>query len=246
VRRAAQQYGNHAKAADTRRLLCAWASLLILGEFHDDYPAWRAGDAWEGALSRRLRALAGIWYFLYQRRPRLRRPEQLPDARELLARELEQSAETARREGRYEEAQLMQWRSAWLDTKPQLGDDMPPKQLDPDVYQHLTWADAIQRHYGTLLADKSPPFGRCSYKPEALLPFPKVYIADALRMLLDVGEGRVTSRHVSAGALSSEVLDSINEGLRRLDRFLDVTPDDIPTDPEENESYGARYRGSHG
>jgi hypothetical protein len=188
--------------------------------------------------------LAGIWYFLYQRRPRLRRPEQLPDARELLARELEQSAEAARREGRYEEAQLMEWRSAWMDTKPRLGDDMPPKRLDPDVYQHLTWADAMQRRYGTLLADKSPPFGLCSYKPVALLPFPKVYIADALNMLLDVGEERITSRHVSAGALSSEVLDTIKEGLRRLDRFLDVAPNELPTDPEENERYGVRHQES--
>jgi hypothetical protein len=190
-------------------------------------------------------ALAGTWYFLYRRRPRLRRPERLPDARELLARELERSAEAARREGRYEEAQLMEWRSAWLDTKPLLGDDMPPKQLDADVYQHLTWADAIQRRYGTLLADKSPPFGPCNYKPEADLPFPKAYIGDALRMLLDVGEGRITSRHVSAGALSSEVLDSIKEGLRRLDRFLDVAPEELPTDSDENEQYGTRYSESH-
>jgi hypothetical protein len=186
-------------------------------------------------------ALAGIWYFLYQRRPRLRRPEPLPDARELLARELEQSAESARREGRYEEAQLLEWRSAWLDSKPRLGDDMPPKQLDADVYQHLTWADAMQRRYGTLLADESPPFGPCKYKPEAILPFPKGYIADALRLLIDIGEGHVTSRHVGPGVLSAEVLDSIKEGLRRLDCFLDVPPEELPTDPDENQQYGARY-----
>jgi hypothetical protein len=167
-----------------------------------------------------------FWWFLRQRRPPTAEPQPLPDPRELLAEELKRAAETARSEGRQKEAQLLALTSAWLKTSPKLGDDSPPQTLDPNETRHLRLAGELWSKYGSM----TPPGD--TTKPQlqsaSMLPYPKEAITRALEMLIDIGEGKVSSVHVDPGEASQEVLDEMRTALDRLRHLPDIQPENPP------------------
>ena len=181
-------------------------------------------------------ALGVVWWVLYKRRPPQPQPKPLPDPRLVLSEELRQKALEARQAGDDIEAQQLQLRAAWLRTRPLMGQDTPPTKFDPLDQHHLSWVDAVQRKFGEVLADTTSPYAACRFKPAGLLPYPKDYIAIALQFVIDLGEGTIRSPHV--GALMPDVVASLKEGRKRLDDFLDIGPDELPKDPEENARFG--------
>jgi hypothetical protein len=175
-------------------------------------------------------ALTLFWWFLRQRRPAPVEPQPLPDPRELLAAELQQAAETARREGRQKEAQVLALKSAWFKTSPKLGDDSPPQTLDPNETRHLRLAGELWSEYGSM----TPPGDTTKPQPQStsMLPYPREAIIRALEMLIAIGEGKVSSVHIDPDQASQEVLNEMRNALDQLRRLPDIPPEHPPSRDE--------------
>ena len=184
-------------------------------------------------------ALAVLWLLLKRHTSKPTTPPPMTDARELLADRVATLAAEARRGQRDYEAQTYELEATWLRTRPQVGGDAPPVELDAGNERHVRFAGVIWERYKTVLAEKSGPFARCQFKPQSLLPYPKRDIAKALAMLLDVGEGRVPCRFIQVRSIPPEAIDTMKGALERLDRFVDVPPGELPADPEANATFGS-------
>ena len=169
-------------------------------------------------------------------------PPSLPDPRKLMAHQMLRMAATAEREGRYNVAQQMRLKAAWLRTYPPLGQDDPPPEFDPDQYKHLMLVEDIRRQSEAVLAGKTGSYARCTFKPAGLLPFPKAYTNQAMRLLLALGRGEQTSRHLEPDAISGDDLEAMERNAQLLQAFIDVSPDDLPTEPDENLRYGQQHQ----
>ena len=156
-------------------------------------------------------ALAIIWHWLGKKRAPPPEPKPLPDVRELLAQDLAERSETARREGRFGEAQVIALGSAWLGVHPKLGDDDPPETLDPNEGRHLRFVSTIWGKYCTARAENED-----RDNIDTWLPYPKDAVRRALQLLLDIGEGTVRSAHVSPGEATPEVLEELRVALAEL------------------------------
>jgi hypothetical protein len=156
-------------------------------------------------------ALALLWWWLRKKRPPAPEPQPLPDARLLLAEELEQRAGAARQEGRLTDAQVIALKAAWMRTHPKLGDDEPPTVLDPNEGRHLRLAGDIWRKYQGARAQAAN-----AADTDAWLPYPRDAIVTALRLLLGIGEGTVKSAHVDPRDATPEVLADMRAALEEL------------------------------
>lgn len=185
--------------------------------------------------------LALVWIHVKQSRPppAPRTEKELPDPQDLLADRLIEIAADARREGRHAAAQAAELKVLWLKTKPLLGHDDPPAELNPNEQKHLRLAGDIWERFGELLADDGLPYAGCRFRPESLLPFPKAYIAEALDMLVAVGEGRIQSVHIHSRSISPGVVEAMKQAREQLACYVDVPADELPRDPEANARYGA-------
>lgn len=185
--------------------------------------------------------LALVWVLVRQNRPQpaARGEKELPDPQDLLVGRLTELAEAAREDGRHADAQAAELKIAWLKTRPLLGHDDPPAALDANERKHLRLARDIWERCGAVLADDAQPYAGCKYRPESMLPYPKDYLAQALDLLVAVGEGRVRSIHFHADAVPADVLDSMRQARERLAAFVDVPAAELPRDPEANARYGA-------
>jgi len=183
-----------------------------------------------------------VWSLLWQKRRRMADPDRLPDPRRLLAAELQTEALQAEKQGRFEAAQIIRLRATWLGTQPPMGHDDPPEVLNPDNENHVRMADIVRGRYAARLADTENPHAGCTFKPQALLPFPKDYIDKSLRFILALGRGDLSSVVVGPGAISDDDLATVERSAQVLQTFIDVPPDELPTDPEENERYGKRLQ----
>jgi hypothetical protein len=154
--------------------------------------------------------LAIIWWWLQKKRPPNPEPKPLPDARLLLAEELEQRAEVARKEGRTEEARKTALKSAWMYTHPKLGDDDPPAELDPKEGRHLRLAGEIWSKY------REARSANDGLADGQWLPYPREAIVTALQLLLGIGEGTIKSPHVDSREATPEVLAEIRTALDEL------------------------------
>jgi hypothetical protein len=165
-----------------------------------------------------------LWWYLRQRRPPPVEPQPLPDPRKLLAQELDRAAETARKEGRHEQAQVLALRSTWLKTSPKLGDDTPPTVLDPNDSRHLRFAGELWAEH-----QSTPAHGdetrRHDPQSAAALPYPKKSIIQALDMLIGIGERRVSSVHVDPDQVSQDVLDEMRKARDELNRTVRDGPE---------------------
>jgi len=185
--------------------------------------------------------LALVWIYVKQNRPPPTplAERELPDPQELLASHLIETAQEARRAGQYDVAQARNLKATWLKTRPLLGQDDPPAELDANEQQHLRLAGDLWGRYSQLLADDTQAFAACQFRPQSLLPYPKEYLARALDLLVAVGEGRIQSIHVNSAAIQSDVVLAMKGARAQLDGFVDVSAEELPTDPTENSQYGA-------
>ena len=113
--------------------------------------------------------------------------------------------------------------------------------FDLNNVAHVKLLDDIRTAYGALLADESHAYAGCMYRPEALLPYPKLLIRVALLTTLDFVEGRRDSTIVERDMLQLRS-ETILIVLECLDDFLDVPPEQLPTDPTENSVVGFELR----
>lgn len=188
--------------------------------------------------------LAALWGFLWHRtrQQAADEPPTLQDPQRERARDLLTEAATAETEGRWADAQRMRLRATWLRAEPPTGQDMPPSTLNPNDLAHLRWADAIRQRYAAALSDKDHPHADCTFQPAARLPFPREDVARTLDLLIGIGHGDVMSAHVDRDALSADELIVVERSRQVLETFVDVPPEDLPTDPDENLEYGQRLR----
>src|SRR5713101_4748449 len=117
-----------------------------------------------------------------------------------------------------------------------------PATFDLDNPAHVAIIDDIRMKYATLLADQTHPYARCMYRPAAMLPFPKVAIKTALVSLLDFSEGRRPSRLLDQSLRTPDFARTLNSVLLRLDDFLEVPANSLPTEPTDNSVVGTRFR----
>jgi hypothetical protein len=185
--------------------------------------------------------LALVWIYVKQNRPPPTplAERELPDPQDLLARRLTEAASEARQKGQYDVAQAMALKATWLNTRPLLGQDDPPAELDANEQTHLRLAGGLWEHYSQLISGDAQAFAGCEFRPQSSLPYPKEYLVLALDMLIDVGEGRIQSVHLNSQTVPSDVVLAMKEARARLDGFVAVSADDLPTDPAENAKYGA-------
>jgi len=181
--------------------------------------------------------LALAWWVVRERR-REPAPAELPDPHDVMIERVEKLAEESRAAGGHAAAQRLSLKAAWLRTKPRLGDDEPPRELDPNDERHLRLVNEVWGAYARLLADDTGPYAGCAYKPESMLEHPKEYIARALGLLVDMGEGRLRSVHVDTKTIPPDAVQSLREALQRLEGFLDMSAEDLPQDPAENARVG--------
>ena len=113
--------------------------------------------------------------------------------------------------------------------------------FDLNNIAHVRLLDDIRTAYGALLSDKSHAYADCMYRPAVLLPYPKPLIRAALLTLLDFVEGRRDSTIVERDMLQLRS-ETILRVLEWLDDFLDVPPEQLPTDPTENSVVGFELR----
>lgn len=191
-------------------------------------------------------ALATVWGFLWyrtRRRP-VEEPPAFRDPRAERARELLTAAAAADREGNWREAQRARLEATWLRVDPPFGQQDPPLTLDPNEISHLRLADEIRQRYAATLADKDHPHADCTFQPIARLPFPKEDISRTLELLMAIGQGEISSAHVGPDALSENDLAVVKRSRQMLETFIDVSPHDLPTDPDTNLAVGQEQRSS--
>jgi len=184
--------------------------------------------------------LAMIWIYLKQSRPPPTplAERELPDPQDLLASRLTEGSQEARQNGQYDMAQAMALKAIWLKTRPLLGQDDPPAELDANQQQHLSLAGALWERYSQLISDDTQAFAGCDFRPQSSLPYPKEYLILALDMLVAMGEGRIQSIHFNAKAIPSDAVMDMKEARAQLDGFVDVSANELPADPTENAKYG--------
>ncbi len=159
-----------------------------------------------------------VWRYLWARSEPPGRHE-MTDVRGALADRLQQLASEAREEGRHHGAQRLAFQARWLRTRPDVGGDEPPDVLLPTNERHVRFAGAVWDRYRSFLDEERDPG-----KPrlESDLPYPKDGIAAALKLLLDIGERRVSCEFIDARSIQSDALEAMKRALSELDEYEDV------------------------
>ena len=185
--------------------------------------------------------LAVVWVVLWLRSRRSAHQLRLADPRRLQALRLEDVAATETKSGRYVVAQRARLKAAWLRTDPTQGLDEPPGSFEPGDDKHLMLADVIRRRYAETMTESGGEFAECTVKPSALLPFPKHSIADALNIFVRLGRGDIWSPHVAKESITPEDVTVVERALQVLNTYVDVAPNQVPTDPTENMEFAKQY-----
>jgi hypothetical protein len=161
------------------------------------------------------------WKYLYTKsKPPLRHV--MTDVRGSLADRLQLLAADAREENHHDEAQQLEYQAKWLRTRPtDIGGDDVPEELLPEEERHVRFAGAIWDEYGTFLAETADGSDEGQFKPQSTLPYTKEGIAVALQLLLDIGEGRVSSAFIDSRSIPPEGVENLRQALGRLADFVE-------------------------
>ena len=151
----------------------------------------------------------------------------MTDVRGALADRLRQLAEKAREERHHREAQRLEYQAKWLQTRPtDIGGDASPERLLAEEERHVRFAGAVWEEYGTFLAGETAPGYERVSRSESTLPYTKEGIRMALQLLLDIGEGRVSSAFIDSRSIPKEGVENLKQGLRRLEDYVDAAEAD--------------------
>ena len=146
----------------------------------------------------------------------------MTDVRGALADRLQLLAADAREENHHDEAQQLEYQAKWLRTRPtDIGGDDVPEELLPEEERHVRFAGSVWEEYGTFLATDAEQFGDGQVRPQSVLPYTKEGIAAALQLLLDIGEGRVSSAFIDSRSIPPEGVDNLRLALGRLADFVE-------------------------
>jgi len=116
-----------------------------------------------------------------------------------------------------------------------------PREYDLENPDHIAILTDVRAAYANELARTDGAYGKCMYKPAAVLPFPKDTIRTALTALLDFAVGRRTSGLLDPSLRSSEVVETIQTCLTLLDDYLELPAGELPTDHVENATAGEAF-----
>lgn len=116
-----------------------------------------------------------------------------------------------------------------------------PERYDLDNSQHVALIDRIRGRYSHLMGYDNSPYAGCMYKPASLLPYPKPEIEKAIRSLLSYANGSSGSRLLNPSIRNQDVVDQLEVALATLTMFLDLPPQDLPTEPRQNGVVGAAH-----
>ena len=119
-----------------------------------------------------------------------------------------------------------------------------PSSFDLTNPAHVALLDDIRVAYGNHLADGLGAYQGCMFRPASELPYAKVDIKTALTALLDLAEGRRESPLLDAGTRQPEEAATIRMCLVLLDDFLDVPPEELPTEQRANARVGFQLQKS--
>ncbi len=161
------------------------------------------------------------WKYLYTKsKPPLRHV--MTDVRGSLADRLQLLAADSREEHHHDEAQQLEYQAKWLRTRPtDIGGDDVPEELLPEEERHVRFAGSVWEEYGTFLATEAEQVGDGQVKQQSTLPYTKEGIAAALQLLLDIGEGRVSSAFIDSRSIPQEGVDNLRQALGRLADFVE-------------------------
>lgn len=160
------------------------------------------------------------WRFLWSRSKPPRRHE-MTDVRGALADRLQQLAADAREEERHREAQQLEHQARWLRTRPtDVGGDAPPEHLLAQEERHVRFAGAVWEQYERFLTENNDQNEAGRIRPQSNLPYTKEGIESALRLLVDIGEGRVSCAFIDTRSIPPEGVESLKAALQRLDDFV--------------------------
>jgi len=134
---------------------------------------------------------------------------------------------------------LVAWLVAWRARLQSPGGF--PRWYNLERPRHVALLDEIREGYATVLGDESHAFVDCTFKPAALLPYPKEEIRKALATLLDFVEGRRDSTLLDNQIRTQEISQVLRGSLMQLETFLEVSPAELPSEPEANEEFGLRW-----
>jgi hypothetical protein len=118
-----------------------------------------------------------------------------------------------------------------------------PSSFDLTDPFHVALLDEIRSAYGDHLSDGLGAYDGCVFRPASGLPYSKGDIETALAALLDFVEGRRESPLLDAAIRQPEAADNIKTALFFLDDFIDVPPEQLPTETNANLQVGFRGAG---
>lgn len=150
----------------------------------------------------------------------------MTDVRGALADRLQDLASDAREGNHHREAQRLEYQAKWLRIRPtDVGGDEPPESLSASEERHVRFAGAVWEEFGCFLAEQPDSDENHSSKLESSLPYTKEGISSAIRLLLDIGEGRTPCSYIDTRSIPPEALDSMKQALVRLESLADRSQD---------------------
>lgn len=105
-----------------------------------------------------------------------------------------------------------------------------PQSLRPNTKSHIKFAEEIIKNYtDTQLGKGKNEYINCTYKPEYLLKYPKLFIEKSIGFIASHPN---TPKHVSSNLYGLQI---------GLMFFVNVEKNQLPTDPIENKKVGLNY-----
>lgn len=138
----------------------------------------------------------------------------------------------------YQDRQRVRYRMRWQALRLASGGDEPPRDFDPAVAEHLTFALSVVGDYDAAREDAGA-FADCLYRPASDLPYPRDAIRTCCEFLIRIAEGASHSPHRDLAFIANE-RDALGIALFSLDYFLDTPASEIPREKQENLAFVKR------
>jgi len=150
-------------------------------------------------------------------------------------RELEKRGEEVRQD---EDRQGVRYRMRWQSLGPASGGDRPPRELDPAIAEHVTFALTIVGDYDAA-REQAGAFEEALYRPVSDLPYPREAIRKCCEFLIRIADGQLASPHRDRTFIAEE-RDALGVALFSLDYFIEMPAGEIPRDKQENLAFVKR------
>jgi len=150
-------------------------------------------------------------------------------------RELEKRVEEVKQD---EDRGGVRYRMRWQSLRPASGGERPPRELDPAIAEHVTFALTIVGDFDAA-REQAGAFEDALYRPVCDLPYPKEAIRKCCEFLIRIADGEVDSPHPDRELIARE-RDALGVALFNLDYFVEMPAGEIPRNRQENLSFQKR------